>query len=80
VQIFNAVYFLKSDNNNNLVFYFKFFIFGSRKFGQLAISTSLVVCFFSWTFCAAGGYINLLSEGNLNLEPPLKALLNSHPD
>jgi hypothetical protein len=36
--------------------------------------------FFSWLFWVAGGYINFLLEGNLNLQPPLNALLNSRSD
>jgi hypothetical protein len=41
--------------------------------GSIPTSYSMV-CFFLMAFWAAGGKINFLREGDLNLQPPLNAL------
>jgi hypothetical protein len=54
VQIFNALYFLKGNNNNNFVFDFIFFIWQLKIWpaGNIAQASGM---FFSWLFWAAGG-------------------------
>jgi hypothetical protein len=62
-----------------VIFVISFFS-SSRKFSHLAIFLAWWFVSFSWLFWAAGGWINFLLEGDLNLKLPLNAFLNSRPD